>query len=44
MNEWASRYTQLVIGMIGCVMGCVIEPPREGYYDHDHHRYYRDHA
>lgn len=33
----------VLLGMIGFVMGCVIEP-REGYYDQDHHRYYRDHS
>jgi hypothetical protein len=22
---------------------CVVEP-REGYYDHEHHRYYREHT
>jgi hypothetical protein len=27
--------------------GCVVEPRdgyREGYYDHDHHRYYHEHT
>jgi hypothetical protein len=27
--------------------GCVVEPRegyRDGYYDHDHHRYYHEHA
>jgi hypothetical protein len=26
------------------VTGCVLAPPREGYYDRDHHRWYHDHA
>jgi hypothetical protein len=33
----------VLLGLIGFVMGCIVEP-REGYYDHDHHRYYRDHT
>ena len=24
--------------------GCVVAEPREGYYDHDHARYYHNHA
>ena len=23
--------------------GCIVAEPREGYYDHDHHRYYHEH-
>jgi hypothetical protein len=23
---------------------CVVETPREGYYDSDHHRYYHEHT
>jgi hypothetical protein len=26
------------------VAGCVVAEPREGYYDHDHGRYYHGHA
>jgi hypothetical protein len=35
--------SSVLLGLIGFVMGCVVEP-RDGYYDHDHHRYYRDHS
>ena len=35
--------SSVLLGLIGFVMGCVIEP-RDGYYDHDHNRYYRDHT
>jgi len=38
----ALAYT-LTMVMIGLASGCVIAP-REGYYDHDHHRYYHEHA
>jgi len=24
--------------------GCIVTEPREGYYDHEHNRYYREHA
>jgi hypothetical protein len=24
--------------------GCIVAQPHEGYYDHDHHRYYREHT
>ena len=30
--------------MVAFAAGCVVAEPREGYYDHDHHRYYREHA
>jgi hypothetical protein len=33
----------LLLGLIGVVFGCVIAP-REGDFDRDHHRYYREHA
>ena len=23
--------------------GCIVEEPREGYYDHEHHRWYHEH-
>lgn len=43
-----------LISLIALLSGCIIAPdhdrggydrggPREGYYDRDHHRYYRDH-
>jgi hypothetical protein len=31
-----------VLGVIMLTSGCVVEP-REGYYDHEHHRYYHEH-
>jgi hypothetical protein len=24
--------------------GCIVAEPREGYWDHDHHRWYHEHA
>ena len=41
--------TRVLIGscllgfMLSLVSGCVVEP-REGYYDHEHHRWYHEHA
>ena len=37
----------LLLGMYalsGVLAGCVVAEPREGYYDHDHGRYYHEHA
>jgi hypothetical protein len=31
-----------LMGLIALASACVVAEPREGYYDHDHHRYYRD--
>jgi hypothetical protein len=33
----------LLVGLALLSAGCVIAP-REGYYDHDHHRYYHGHV
>lgn len=35
--------TLLLVGAILLASGCVVEP-REGYYDHEHHRWYHEHA
>ncbi len=35
--------SSILIELIVIVCGCVVVP-HEGYYDHDHHRYYHDHA
>jgi hypothetical protein len=35
-----------LLGLIMVASACVVEPRegyREGYYDHDHHRYYHGH-
>ena len=32
-----------LLALIGLVLGCVVVPA-EGYYDRDHHRYYREHT
>jgi hypothetical protein len=32
-----------LLGLIMFASACVVVP-RDGYYDHDHHRYYHDHA
>jgi hypothetical protein len=33
----------IMLGMIMFASACVVAP-REGYYDHDQHRYYHEHA
>jgi hypothetical protein len=32
-----------LLGLIGILFGCNGEP-RDGFYDRDHHRYYREHS
>jgi hypothetical protein len=34
----------IVMAIIAFAAGCVVAEPREGYYDRDHHRYYREHT
>ncbi len=34
----------LLTGLVAFASACVVAEPHEGYYDHDHHRYYREHA
>jgi hypothetical protein len=35
----------LLLGLLGLnLSGCVVVPePRDGYYDHNHHRWYHEH-
>jgi hypothetical protein len=32
-----------LLSVIVQLSGCIVAEPREGYYDHDHHRYYHEH-
>jgi hypothetical protein len=32
-----------LLGLFALASACVVEEPREGSYDHDHHRYYHEH-
>ena len=34
--------TTFLLGLVSIACGCIVTP-RDGYYDHDHHRYYREH-
>jgi hypothetical protein len=34
----------ILAGLVAMASGCIVAEPREGYYDHDHHRYYREHT
>jgi hypothetical protein len=38
------RASCLLVGLLSLVSGCVVAEPREGYYDHDHNRWYHDHG
>lgn len=42
MIEKLTKYGVLS-GLLALASGCIVTP-REGYYDHDHHRYYHEHA
>jgi hypothetical protein len=33
-----------LVGLIAFASACVVAEPREGFYDRDHHRYYREHT
>lgn len=33
-----------LVAIVAFASACVVAEPREGYYDHDHHRYYREHT
>jgi hypothetical protein len=33
-----------LMGLITLASACVVAEPRDGYYDHDHHRYYGEHT
>lgn len=34
----------LLLGLMVSTSGCVVAEPRDGYYDHDHHRWYHEHS
>ncbi len=34
----------LLLGLLTLASACVVEGPREGYWDRDHARYYHEHA
>jgi hypothetical protein len=33
-----------ILGLLMFASGCIVAEPREGYWDHDHHRWYHEHA
>lgn len=33
-----------LVAIVTFASACVIAEPREGYYDHNHNRYYREHV
>jgi hypothetical protein len=36
--------SSFILGLITMAAACVVETPREGYWDRDHHRWYHEHA
>jgi hypothetical protein len=34
----------VVLGLLSLVSACIVAGPREGYYDHEHARYYHEHT
>jgi len=34
----------ILLGIIAMASACVVAEPHEGYYDHDHHRYWVEHS
>ena len=37
------QMTLFLLGLLMLMPGCVVEP-REGYYDHEHHRWWHEHG
>jgi hypothetical protein len=33
-----------LLALIAMASGCIVAEPRDGYWDHDHNRWYHDHA
>jgi hypothetical protein len=42
-NSTRIAKSSFLLGLIGILFGCNGEP-RDGLYDRDHHRYYREHS
>ncbi len=34
----------ILAALVALSTACVVAEPHEGYYDHAHHRYYREHV
>jgi len=39
-----ARAILMLLGLTLVAPGCVVVEPREGFYDHDHHRWWHEHA
>lgn len=33
-----------LVGLLALLAACIVAEPRDGYYDRDHNRYYREHT
>jgi hypothetical protein len=33
-----------LLALVALSSGCIVAEPRDGYYEREHHRYYREHA
>ncbi len=36
--------SSFILSLIAMASACVVETPRDGYWDRDNHRWYHDHA
>ena len=36
--------SSFLLGLFAIATACVAEEPRDGFYDHEHQRYYHDHS
>ena len=37
--------SSVLLGLVAVSLsGCIVETPREDYYDRDHHRWYHEHS
>ena len=34
----------VLMGLLALASGCIVAEPRDGYYEREHHRYYREHT
>ena len=44
MFKSLAQVSFLLAGFMLFASGCVVSEPREGYYDHEHNRWYHEHS
>jgi hypothetical protein len=43
-NKERIAHGSFLLALIAIASGCVVAEPRDGYWDHEHNRWYHDHA